>query len=141
MKQLIPDTKLNRDYFIVGESYVLNSDSGKSVDALLLYIEDDRLCFVVIGRCENISGMEAKEIYISKEQIESGKTVISKFDPMRLNMVEVLAQIGVPVTVSETDMHRRNPEQIGHSVWHALDALEHGVRPTKVGEGKIHENH
>ena len=136
MKQLIPDTKLNRDYFIVGRSYVLKStDSGKSVDALLLYIEDDKLCFIIIGRCEDSSDMEAQGMYISKEQIEEGTTVISEFDPMRFNMVEVLAEIGVPVTESETDMHRRSQEQIGQSVWNALDELENGIKPARI-EGR-----
>lgn len=52
------------------------------------------------------------------------------YDPMRMDMVEFLAAIGVPVTVSETDMHRRRPEIIGRDVWAALDCLERGIRPT-----------
>lgn len=132
MEQLIPDTKFNGEYFISGQHYVLTSkDSGKSIDALLLCVDDDRLCFVVIWQCENSSGQEAKKMYVPKEQVENGTTIISKFDPMRLNMVEVLAEIGVPVTVSGTDMHRRRPEVIGGDIWSALDCLERGIRPRK----------
>ena len=132
MEQLIPDTKFNEEYFIPGQHYVLISkDSGKSVDALLLYFDDDQLCFVVIGQCENSSGKEAKKMYVPKEQVENGTTIISRFDPMRLNMVEVLAEIGVPVTASEVDMHRRCKEVIGSDIWDALDCLERGIRPRK----------
>jgi hypothetical protein len=81
--------------------------------------------------------LDASERFSANARIIEYKDVLSIkkaeskeiFDPMRVNMVEVLAAIGVPVTKSDTDMHRRNPEQIGRSVWSALDCLERGIEP------------
>lgn len=75
MKQIILDTKFNRDYFVIGNAFVVTKDD-KQTHGLLLAFDDDQLCFTVIGCKDTLSYQEPKNLYISKESVECGETII-----------------------------------------------------------------
>ena len=75
MKQIIPDTKFNREYFIIGKAYVITVNSNQK-HGILNYFEDDRLRFTVIGSRERIGSLQPMDLYVNKQSVESGETII-----------------------------------------------------------------
>lgn len=75
MKQIIPDTKFNRDYFAIGKAYVITVDSNQK-HGILNRFEDDRLVFTIVGSRERFGSPKPMDLYVSKKAVESGETII-----------------------------------------------------------------
>ena len=59
-------------YFKFGEAFQLKSkDTGKIVNGILLYCEDDRLIFSIVGYANNSNNREAKNLYIRIKDLKT----------------------------------------------------------------------
>lgn len=59
-------------YFKFGDAFqLISKDSGKLENAILLYCEDDRLIFSVVGYASNSNSREAKTLYLRIRDLDT----------------------------------------------------------------------